>query len=342
MDYLNKYFGKDQSVLSYEDIENFFINSQEESDKIEFKSYTTLGSEKDKLNAIIESICGMLNSSGGLIVWGAPVGKNQLGKTEKIFQGALTPLPKLYEKDAMINKISDLITPTASMITFFTFEKSGNYVYIFSIEESMYKPHQTGNKYYMRLDGQTRIAPHHYIEALFKQVKVPNLKGFIRLKKFSMPNNKYLLDFIYCIFNFSKFQNERNLEYWIHAGIGAKFSEWNSTTHNSEYDLDGQSYHSKNQVDIIYFNQPYIGNEILEIDRNELAGNNDEFTLHLHFASRNSPVILSNYTIRIDFNGRTKVEDFLIKKDENRFLFEHSDSLGETEGQRAERIMGSF
>ena len=28
----------------------------------------------------------------------------------------------------------------------------------------------------MRLDGQTRNAPHHYIEALFKQIKFPNLK----------------------------------------------------------------------------------------------------------------------------------------------------------------------
>ena len=48
MDYIEKYFGKNPTSLTYEDIEDFFINVHEESDKIEFKSYATNGNEKEK------------------------------------------------------------------------------------------------------------------------------------------------------------------------------------------------------------------------------------------------------------------------------------------------------
>jgi predicted HTH transcriptional regulator len=161
--YVELYFGKSPADLSYQDVVDFFATPQEESDKIEFKSYHSPGNEndKEKENGVIRSACGFLNSSGGLVIWGAPVGQSVAGRTEKVFTGALSPVTKLIEKDAFINRITDSIAPAPSGVNFYTLLDNGNYVYIVEVPQSEYSPHQFKNIYYMRID--VKQGPHHTI-----------------------------------------------------------------------------------------------------------------------------------------------------------------------------------
>src|SRR3954466_7102658 len=155
----------------------------------------------------------MLNSEGGLIIWGAPRGIPVSGKKEKIYKGELSPLDALIEKDAFVSKVTNLITPSAKGIIFQRLEKGDKYVYLIEVQQSQYSPHQYHNTYYMRIDGQTRPAPHHYIEALFQKISYPNLEGKLILDAVSSQ-----LDLLYTslrikidISNKSMFQNEHDI-----------------------------------------------------------------------------------------------------------------------------------
>jgi len=162
MSLLERYFGKPSDQIIYSDVEHFFEEEKEESDKIEFKAFHNPDeSFKEKQNGILRSICAFLNSSGGIIIWGAPIGQFIEGKKEKVFQGNLSPSDNLIEKDSFINKITDSITPAPNKIKFIRLTHELNYLYLFEVEESEYSPHQFRNIYYMRIDGQTRPAPHH-------------------------------------------------------------------------------------------------------------------------------------------------------------------------------------
>ena len=119
MIYTKNYFGKETiDEISYEDVVNFFSEEQQESDKIEFKSFIVSDksdrkgdSLKDKENGVIKSISGFLNSEGGMLIWGSPAGEIVEGKKEKVFKGQLSLVEQLYEKDQFISKLTDSITP---------------------------------------------------------------------------------------------------------------------------------------------------------------------------------------------------------------------------------------
>ena len=104
INYSEQYFGKDLNDLSYEDIVDFFAVEKEESDKIEFKAFhPDFGNFNKNLEGVIRGICAFLNSNGGILIWGAPLG--QKVDERVIFQGALSPVTELKEKDSLISKI---------------------------------------------------------------------------------------------------------------------------------------------------------------------------------------------------------------------------------------------
>ena len=108
-----------------------------------------------------------MNSEGGLIIWGSPIGEYSDGSKEKVFEGALSPLDISLTKDSFINKVTDQITPSPRGIKFYKYSNNGKHVYLIEVEKSNFSPHQFEHNYFMRIDGQTKIAPHHYVEALF-------------------------------------------------------------------------------------------------------------------------------------------------------------------------------
>jgi predicted HTH transcriptional regulator len=194
MSLIKTLLNKELDNLVYQDIIDFFINEQEESDIIEFKSYSVqYGNFNKNLEGIIRAVCAFLNSAGGIIIWGAPNGET-FGNTSKlVFKGELSPVQELKDKDWIINKISDSIIPLPIGINTKILQDGSNYLYIFEIQPSNYKPHQYKNTYFARLDGQTKPAPHYLIEALFKQIKFPNIEGYLKFEKIYVYDNFYCL-----------------------------------------------------------------------------------------------------------------------------------------------------
>ncbi len=343
MSYIQQYFGKTPHDLTYQDIINFFATEKEESDKIEFKSFHAPGeNEKEKENGIIRTVCALLNSSGGLLIWGAPVGQNIAGRTEKVFVGALSPVTRLVEKDYFINRITDSITPAPNNVNFYTLVDNGNYIYLVEVQQSEYTPHQFRNTYYMRIDGQTKPAPHHYIEALFKKITYPKLKGYITLNNFDHDGRYFYLEMTAMIFNLSRLQNEYKAFYRIVVTHGVIFNGSLAQIPNSPYFMNGHEIRVVKPVDTIYYNQPYRFTEVIRLNPQEIQQRNSEFEIWFYFGGEKSPLLLSKYKLRINFNNLTpaNLNDFFINIDENRYYFEHSDELGLTEEQRISQIIG--
>lgn len=330
MSYIEQYFGKSPQVLSYQDIVNFFIDEREESDKLELKSYFSSEGEKEKENTILKTICAFLNSSGGIIVWGAPIGKILEGKTEKIFKGELSPVTKLYEKDSFINKIADSITPSPNSISFYRYEDNGNYIYLIEANQSEYSPHQFKNIYYMRIDGQTRPAPHHYVEALFKKITYPKLKGFIKVNGFSSIQQTQYAYFKIIILNQSKLQHEYKLFYRIVITKGRFF------TYNMPNGKRNNSEISQTVPETLYYNQPFTHSEQIILDFERHDQKDYEFDITLYFGGEKSPLIKSSYTVRVSI-GNLRSE--IIRSEENIYMFEYSEMLGLSEDDHIKQTL---
>jgi len=182
--YAEGQFGKPFCSIEKDDLIKYFSTERDESLTLEFKSFTQKeGDIKHKENGVLKAICAFLNSNGGLVIWGAPQGlNNSVG--QKVFTGALSPVEKRYSKDDFISKVSNRIVPYSRFVRFHSVEIEDNkFVYLIEVDESETKPHQLDNIYYARLDGQTKAAPHYLIDALFKQIRLPVINGYLRIDK---------------------------------------------------------------------------------------------------------------------------------------------------------------
>jgi len=339
MSYIELFFGKKAQDLLYQDVLNYFIEEQQESDKIEFKSYNPKGEFNTKIDGISRTICGFLNSSGGLVIWGAPEGQRVEGKNEPIYKGELRPIDRFIEKDSFINKISNLITPSPNFVRFFPFEKSGGYVYLIEVEQSEYSPHQYKDIYYMRIDGQTKAAPHHYIEALFKKITFPKLKGYISLSNYYSDGSFYYLTLTAIVFNLSKMQNENKPFCKMVVSEGSIFSQYKYFP--DQYGLSGHQFIFTGGADRIFYNQPLFNSQEIKLNYHELKAINSELKIFLFIGGENSPMLLSEYKVRINFNAiKADPNSFIVSKDENRYWFEHSDELGVPEEERISNVIG--
>jgi hypothetical protein len=342
MSYSNLYFDKELTAITFQDVVDYFVESKDESDKIEYKSYhsTEDRNHTEKENGIIRTICGLLNSEGGLVIWGAPVGQTVQGRKEKIFIGELSPVTVLIEKDAFIRRVTDLITPSPAGIRFHPIENNGSYIYIIEVNQSSYSPHQFRNTYYMRIDGQTRPAPHHFIEALFKKVTFPRLEGYIKIESFERDGRqeRFILRIQTLIFNKSKLQNEYNLysRLIVNCGVFANFQMNNDL--GKIYDLDGHELRQPNAKNIVYYNEPITNSESIIVTPQDLRRINNEGEIILIFGGKYSPLKVSKYKLTLTHFGRTQNE-YLTSIDENKFFFEASDELGDDE-DRMRKILG--
>jgi hypothetical protein len=311
MEYSKSYFGKSLEELLYEDIENFFIIEKEESDKIEFKAYSLqYGNISKNLDGVIRGICAFLNSEGGILIWGAPEGSLVDGRKEKIFKGALSPVSELIEKDSLINKISDSITPLPTRVNVKILNKQDLYLYVFEIQTSDYKPHQFKNTYYARLDGQTKPAPHYLIESLFKQIKFPNIEGYIKPTKISHNGLSYYLDIEIYLFNFTHLQNEEKPFFRLMSSKGT-FVRAREPQYADMYNYDGHLLIYENRIDFLHFGAPNCHSEKIQFSPHET-----EVTLILMFGGKKSPLKTSMYTLdlsEIDWNN-TDNPNYLFKE----------------------------
>ncbi len=216
-------FSKTIENLTEEDIVLFFKDPKTENDKLEFKSYKDFSAvkekgSKDKKDAeafknILTTICAFLNTDGGVLIWGAPEGQLLNGK-EKTFSGVPSPVTSGFEKDQVINKIVSAINPTPNRIFFKAVPiQAGGFVYLFEVLSSDFAPHQVNGTYYMRLDGQTKFAPHQYVDGLIRRVQTPRLRMQFNFGEIMRVGELVTLPFNVTIWNASRQVNEKNVSF---------------------------------------------------------------------------------------------------------------------------------
>ena len=342
MTHCERIFSKPLNELTYSDIQEYFEGVRTETDFVEFKSYDPDRDISRNVTAIQEGVCAFLNSEGGLMVWGAPRGSTPSGQQEKIFTGDLFPLNLVPGKDRIVNMIGDKIIPLPNSFNLEVIQNGSNQesVIIIEIQKSEYSPHQTGNTYYMRMDGQTRIAPHHYVEALFKQIKYPEIKSYIKFTNTTIGTNSIILKIEIMIFNFSPLQNEYNVSYRLMCDRG-KFATCIENPDSPDCRMDGnQIVHEFNSV--LSFGFPFRTIQSVVLTTLSLSQSSGQVNLILQVVGKNSPGRMSKY--KLDFNqparyNTVELNRRLIEISENKLMIDLQEATGLTRLEQLRTVL---
>jgi len=312
--------------LTLSDIEDYFKSPLEESDTIEYKSYPSdqKANHTEQEKKILKNICGMLNSSGGIIIWGAPK-ENQIDK-KKVLENNIAPINRVIVKDHFISKTLSRLKPSPSEVLCEVIKVEDNKsVVIFEVPKGKSRPYQFDNRYYMRADGQTIIAPHHYIEALFKQISYPILEAKMEVRKQGWSvketntDNPFLEGSINLfISNQSLYQNEVNL--------------YASIVVNNTY----QSFRD-HHIPVVHHGKDIIKLPILKLPLQFGLYAKHRAEVKILYGGEKSPLRCSRYLIEYstiqEYQSPTserlihvpKVE--ILKKELNKFIFELEDDF---------------
>lgn len=339
------FFGKSLNALDIKDIETYFLNPQEESDKIEFKSYELHSNSKkspaDRLADILKTITAMLNSAGGVIIWGAPTTKVSDQNVNCCF-GDLTPFSQYYEKDQFIAITVNNIIPAPQGINFHQLSKGGSYIYVIEVEPSKYAPHQYKNIYFMRMDGSTKAAPHHYIDAMFKRISFPNLEAYLRINEFKFSDIDLAELRCSIIFrNMSPFQNDYNLHYRIFSSLGCIVANGDILASSIPWQRGkAGDYQNSKVADTIYYGNWLHDDICIFIERKALY--EDDYTLHIRvqFGAKHSPMKLCHYKIIIGERISSNLQDHIVEIAENRFFNIYEDELTVPDKERLMQTLG--
>ncbi|MGV6947006.1 AlbA family DNA-binding domain-containing protein [Sphingobacterium kyonggiense] len=312
VDYCTRIFGKSLRELSYQDIENYFIEPKEENEYLEFKSGQG-DFENSFINNIIRTIVGFLNSSGGVLIWGSPKDTSPKKGEQKVTVGDLIPLTISKAKDNLINRISTSISYMPKGINVEKLEKEGKFVYIFEIQESESKPHQYSEKgiYYIRLDGQTKPAPHYVIDALFKQIKFADIDGKLNFVYAELFSENLIIEIEAKLSNNSKYIIGNGIEISLHTSVG-RF------TQNNDKDLAAPNTYS------LHYGPPKTLGAKIKIDLTNIDYEEKELNITMFFAGNNSNAKVCNYVFDLEKiinieteNGILELNDYLIESSEN-------------------------
>jgi hypothetical protein len=328
MDYCSAHFGKELANLNYHDIVTYFSTEHIETNQLEFKSVA--GNFIDNYPGLIKTICGFVNSGGGILIWGAPQGVRVNGRDEKIFLGDPTPINQILSKDQIISRISDSIVPLPNKIRLQIIENdAGGCVCVFEIDESDYSPHQYLGTYYMRIDGQTKTAPHHYIEALFRKIKYPDLEGFLKFTGGSAQGNSYLINFEIYFFNWSPLQNVEDLSFRVVCDYGVFRNSQNPIASN-QYAMNGHEYRRLSYQSVVHYGQPTRDANSVTVNSNKIAQNSNILYFMLAFGGKNTPSKSSEYRLDLSDIFVTPAERMVSERKENQLFKDVQDRLGAT------------
>jgi len=346
-------FNKDLEELTINDIKSHFSLNKEESDIIEYKSFYVKNQTNygHKENAILKTICAFLNSSGGILIWGAPIEKKD-SEGNKFYAGDLSPIDRKIDKDNFISKIVNRILPTASGIRIKIIETGTNNdcVVIFEVPESNYKPHRFDGRYWMRLDGQSKVAPHHFVESLFKQIKYPNIEGYLKIENIDLKpishgfgfkqNYRYFfLSIRIFIFNFSPLINEEKLSFRLISNPG-KFGNYKSPAYTLSYNMDGHEYRNFNAKEIFYYGEPLTETQTIILDPVDIPKQNNEGELFFIFGGRKSPQKKSTYKLNLNALNSFDSSKIFTSFEENITNHEVVNKIGKTKEEHLKKILG--
>jgi len=318
MDLCSPHFGKTIDKLTYADIEGYFKDERSETDQIEFKSFSaTLAKGLDK---IVLSTCAFLNSKGGIIIWGAP----QKAPDKETYSGPLVPLTETLDIDRLISIISDRITALPRGIRpRFIEGPSKQYVCVIEIQESDYSPHRVSkeHQYYMRIEAQTRIAPHHYVEALFRKIRYPNIEGYIKIVHAKHVKHNSVIRFDIAIqvqiHNWSPLQNAEEVFFRL------SLDRANLPDRSINFVSD--------PARVVHYGMPHSRHIHINTDTELTQYHNYQFEIELMFGAKNSPAKVSMYTVSLDAILKVTSDSYnaaLVDAQENVMFKDLQDKLG--------------
>lgn len=339
MNYSQIYFGTDRENLTWSIVEDFFKTEKTENDTLEFKSFNSASKLDSLYDGLCKSLSALLNSDGGILVWGAPVGIKVAGKKEKIFSGSLAPITEILEKDTVIRIVSSRINPVPSKINVKIIENGSNYICVFEVQKSRWA-HQVGGTYYMRIDGQSVPAPHHYVEALMRQIHYPELSGHIKPGRYQNMGNSYVLSFGVVIFNFSPLQNEKKVSYRIMTNCG-RFKGWDVPQIAHNFDFNGKVYVNREIIEVLHYGMPATESLQIVITGSDLAQTNSKLELFLQFGGEASPLQESRYVFNLRPLQPSEKANVLIESySENLLLAEMQTKNGKTKEEIINEALG--
>jgi hypothetical protein len=330
MNYSEIVFGKSLEELSIDKLQYFFSTPQGETATLEFKSFSRYSTFDKNIDGIIKGLCAFLNSDGGILIWGAPNGIKPEGKKEEVFEGELQLVNELKEKDTIINIISSRITPMPTGISVKILERNDGYAYVFEVQPSPYKPHQFNHIYYIRLDGQSRPAPHYMVQAMFRQVSFPNLEAYAKFVSLTDMETHWLLIAEIYLLNLSEFQNEELAAYQLVIEPGA-------------FEGTGGTFFS-NPEPVLYYGRPLRNQLNIIIAKTALEKRSRIFKMVLTLGGKKSPAKISNYVL--DFNlfdsGRDEgnLNYLMTKAKENQFYSDAQKDKGSGKEKLLREILG--
>lgn len=339
MDFSAVYFGKTISNLVFEDLEEYFKQPKEEGISIEYKSGTKEPDINKALYPIIRAICGLLNSEGGVVVWGAP--KEEKKNGVRYFSGDLSPLQTDLKKDWLMNKCSGSITPLPTGIEVASLTRGNNFLYIFQIKKSNYPPHQYDNRYWARLDGQTVPAPHYLTEALFKKISFPNIEAYLKLKTITVDPTKIYIPFDIFFLNFSPLQNEQKLSFGLVISEGKLAGE---RYYPARYQMQGRQLVYHDFQEILHFANPTLFSDSVILELSHLRQTYPQkIDMVLSFGGVYSPMKFSIYKLnqvkRISEHGHQILYELQIEE-ENILAIDRQSQLGVTKEGMLKEILG--
>jgi len=285
-DYCKQLFGKSIRELSIEDLNLYFSEIKEETEILEFKSGKG-DFEGVFNNNILRTTSAFLNSSGGVLIWGAPEDKAPEKGKPKVCVGDMVLVKDKKEKDQLINRISSSISYMPTGIKVERLDSEKGYVYIIEVQESNSKPHQVNGQYYIRLDGQSKPAPHYIVDSMFKQIKSPELNGFISIENISKSSGTVVLDISVLIFNFSPFINDKNVFFELSTTLGA-------------FTTSGNHQIKENKNGTLHFGTPWGMKYKLLIHDSDRVSVNNSVSILLIFGGEKSSATMSRYQFKLD------------------------------------------
>jgi Putative DNA-binding domain len=307
--------GKRIEKLTPTDLTKYFKTPKKESDRKEFKAYLdNPKAGEGGIDAVLRTICAFLNSEGGLLIWGAPIGKSPTQGQEKEFHGSLTHVVNDYGDDQLSDMVFDRISPPPQDIRIKKLMHRGHRAYVFEVPRSPYAPHQVKEKgaYWFRFNATTKPAPHHFVEALMRKVSYPDIAPYLRRATLQQIEKKIIVSLEILIVNHSTLQNEVDISLFATTTQGQFTGIGSFQGPNTDYLNNQREIRKRGIADILHYGIIKWERLSIELPTSSIG---NEFRLVVSIAGRSSPVKASSYFIPVTLAGQETQSEFRIERE---------------------------
>lgn len=316
-------FEKPFEKLQFDDLKKFFASPRIETDVIEYKSFDERGNKEigPREQRIYETLCAMLNSAGGIVVWGAPIGIRASGSKEKIVQGEMTNVPLDFGPDQLTDRVTSRITPLPPVIRHRQLSMDETRIYLFEVPKSPFGPHQIGGTYFFRLYGKTEKAPHHIVQALMRKITFPDVRAYLRVTGITQISEGLSVQFKVACLNHSTHQNERDVIFQVLVADG-RIIHNTYETRKRYYGYGGSQITLTGVTDLLHYGGMHeeIFNAVVSIQH---ESDDNKIYFQIAVGGRFSPLRVSHYNVEA-IAGKSDYGSLTVKTRDNQLMSETS------------------